>query len=452
MTDPGRRLVGGALALLALGSAWLALRPEPAPAAGPARARVPLWSPTRIPAALAEAEGAVALETSLDGLLAGVSACVVVREGDRDIVVRRPEVPFTPASTQKILTAAAALSVLGPDFRYETRVVAERPPADGVVGSLWLVGSGDPHLATPEYAAFLAESPRNLGHQVTPLAALADQLVNAGVRTVTGGIHGDDSRYDRTRVVPTWKPNYVADNEVGPLGALVVDSGFPVFRWPETRAADPAAHAASELAGLLAARGVAVSAVGDAAVAPEGAVPVATIRSAPFSEVVASMVRESDNTAAELIAREVGQRTGAGGSTPAGVAAVVAELQRLGLPTAGVRLGDGSGLEATNTVTCGILETAVRTVKGLRATLAVAGRSGTLARRLVDTTLEGKLEAKTGTLKGVAGLTGFVDGRRRLSFALLTAGTFSDAEGRVLQDRVVAVLADYPGPQPGTDE
>jgi D-alanyl-D-alanine carboxypeptidase/D-alanyl-D-alanine-endopeptidase (penicillin-binding protein 4) len=330
--------------------------------------------------------------------------------------------------------------------------VAERPPADGVVGSLWLVGSGDPHLATPEFAAFLAESPRNLGHQVTPLAALADQLVNAGVRTVTGGIHGDDSRYDRTRVVPTWKPNYVTDNEVGPLGALVVDSGFPVFRWPETRAADPAAHAASELAGLLAARGVAVSAVGDAGVAPEGAVPVATIRSAPFSAVVASMVRESDNTAAELIAREVGQRTGAGGSTPAGAAAVVAELEHLGLPTAGVRLGDGSGLEATNTVTCGVLETAVRTVKGLRATLAVAGRSGTLARRLVDTTLEGKLEAKTGTLKGVAGLTGFVDGRRRLSFALLTAGTFSDAEGRVLQDRVVAVLADYPGPQPGTDE
>ncbi|MGH9038530.1 MAG: D-alanyl-D-alanine carboxypeptidase/D-alanyl-D-alanine endopeptidase, partial [Acidimicrobiia bacterium] len=251
--------------------------------------------------------------------------------------------------------------------------------------------------------------------------------------------------------VPTWKPNYVTDNEVGPLGALIVDSGFPVFRWPETRADDPAAHAASELAGLLAARGVTVSPVGRAGVAPEGAVAVATVRSAPFPEVAAAMVRESDNTAAELIAREVGWRTGQGGSTPAGVAAVAAELGRLGLPTAGVRLGDGSGLEATNTVTCGVLEAAVRTVPGLRATLAVAGRSGTLARRLVDTTLEGKLEAKTGTLRGVSGLTGFVDGRRELSFALLAAGGFSDAEGRVLQDRLVALLADYPGPQPGSD-
>jgi D-alanyl-D-alanine carboxypeptidase/D-alanyl-D-alanine-endopeptidase (penicillin-binding protein 4) len=448
----GRRLVGAALATLALGSAWLALRPEPTAAAGPDTARVPLWSPTRVPVALAEAEGTVALEKSVDGLLAGVSACVVVQDGDRTILSRAPELPFTPASTQKILTAAAALSVLGLDFRYETRVVAPRPPQDGVVGPLWLVGAGDPHLATPEFATFLAESPRNAGHRITPLATLADQLVSAGVRTVTGGIQGDDSRYDRTRVVPTWKPNYVVDNEVGPLGALVVDSGFPVFRWPETRAADPAAHAASELAGLLAARGVAVSSVGSAGVAPEDAVAVATVRSAPFSEVAAAMVRESDNTAAELIAREVGRRTGGDGSTPGGVAAVVAELGRLGLPIAGVRLGDGSGLEATNTVTCGVLEAAVRTVKGLRATLAVAGRSGTLARRLVDTTLEGKLEAKTGTLRGVAGLTGFVAGRRQLSFALLTAGSFSEADGRLLQDRVVAVLADYPGPQPGTDE
>jgi D-alanyl-D-alanine carboxypeptidase len=66
----------------------------------------------------------------------------------------------------------------------------------------------------------------------------------------------------------------------------------------------------------------------------------------------------------------------------------------------------------------------------------------------VETPLEGRVAAKTGSLKGVTGLTGFVDGRRRLSFALLANGSFSEAEGRLLQDRLVAVLADYPGPQP----
>lgn len=452
MMPLSRRLTGAALAALALGSVWLALRPEPAPPARPAPTPVALWSPGRVPALLAETSGTVALEGAVDGLLGGLSACLVVYEGDRPVLVRRPEVPLTPASTQKVLTAAAALSVLGPDFRFETRVVAEHPPRDGVAGPLWLVGSGDPHLATPEYATFLAESPRNLGHLVTPLAALADDLVTAGVRTVTGGIRGDDSHYDRTRLVPTWKPNYLTDNEVGPLGALLVDSGFPVFKYPEVRADDPAAHAAGELAALLTARGVSVPDRAEAGVAPEGAVTLATIRSAPFSEVVAAMVRESDNTAAELIAREVGRRKAGEGSTAAGAAAVVAELAALGLPVAGVRLGDGSGLEATNTVTCGLLATAVRNVKGLRATLPVAGRSGTLARRLVDTPLEGKLVAKTGTLKGVTGLTGFLDGRRQLSFALLAAGGFSDADGRVLGDRVVAVMADYPGPQPGSDD
>ncbi len=447
-----QRLLGAALAVLAVGSAWLALRPEPGITAVTGPAPVALWSPGRVPALLAEAQGTVELEGAVDGLLANLSACVVVQEGDRPVLVRRPELPLTPASTQKLLTAAAALSILGPDFRFETKVVAKDPPRDGVVGPLWLVGAGDPHLATPEYAAFLTESPRTAGRMVTPLAALADQLVTAGVRAVTGGIQGDDSRYDRTRVVPTWKPSYITANEVGPLGALVVDSGFPDFIWPETRAGDPAAHAAGELGALLAARGVAVPTAAGAAVAPEGAVTLATIRSAPFSEVVAAMVRESDNTAAEMIVREVGLRRAKDGSTPAGAAAVLAELDRLGLPTAGLRLGDGSGLEVTNKVTCGVLAAALRQVKGLRDTLAVAGRSGTLARRLVDTVLEGKLAAKTGTLTGVTGLAGFVDGRRQLSFALLAAGGFNEADGRLLQDRLVALLADYPGPQPGTGE
>src|SRR5205814_42705 len=83
---------------------------------------------------------------------------------------------------------------------------ADAPPRDGVVGSLWLVGSGDPTLATPEYAQWLKDRPRYQLRQATPLAALADGLAAAGVHGVTGGIVGDDSRYDRARTVPTWKP------------------------------------------------------------------------------------------------------------------------------------------------------------------------------------------------------------------------------------------------------
>jgi len=78
----------------------------------------------------------------------------------------------------------------------------------------------------------------------------------------------------------------------------------------------------------------------------------------------------------------------------------------------------------------------------------VAGRTGTLSLRLAGTPLEGKLRAKTGSLDGVSGLAGYLDGRRSLSFAFLANGKLSDTAGRVLQDRLAALLAAYPGPQP----
>jgi D-alanyl-D-alanine carboxypeptidase/D-alanyl-D-alanine-endopeptidase (penicillin-binding protein 4) len=483
-TSSPRRPLAGALAVLSLTTAVAALRPEPAPAARLAPAGKPVWAPDRVPALLAEAEGTVELERAVDTLLDGpghLRSCFVAYEGNRPVILRRPALALTPASTQKLLVAVAAVRALGPDFRFETKLVAAQPPRDGVVDGLWLVGSGDPFLATPEYLAFLAGRPRSRDRRSTPLAGLADELVRAGVRSVPGGIRGDDSRYDRTRVVPTWKPAYVAGNNVGPLGALVVNGGFSRFTPPEQRAADPAAHAAGELARLAHDRGVDVPLIGVSGTAPSPSVTVAEVRSEPLTEMVTAMLRESDNLAAELFVREIGRLRAGDGSTPAGTAAVVRELAALGLPVAGLRLGDGSGLEVTNTVSCALLASALRPGMGqgphapeepgggapdgtakppesrrpngsapadVRSWLAVAGRSGTLVERLVGTPLEGKLAAKTGSLQGVTGLVGFVDGRRRLSFALLANGDFSEAGGRLLQDRLVAVLANYPGPQP----
>jgi D-alanyl-D-alanine carboxypeptidase/D-alanyl-D-alanine-endopeptidase (penicillin-binding protein 4) len=287
------------------------------------------------------------------------------------------------------------------------------------------------------------------------LAELADGLASAGVRAVTGNIVGDDSRYDRARTVPTWKPSYLTENEVGPLGALLVNDGFTVFDAPEHRADDPAVHAAGELTRLLQAVGISVGSPASSGVAPaaDGRVTLATVRSAPLSDIVAGMLRESDNTAAELLTRELGVARAHDGSTAAGTKVIVDALAAAGLPTTGLRLGDGSGLEATNRAGCAVLAAALRRpdrsgAPALSPLLAVAGRSGTLALRLADTPLDGKLRAKTGSLDGVSGLAGYVEGRRALSFAFLANGSLSDAAGRLLQDRLVAVLATYPGPQP----
>lgn len=443
----GRRLSSAALAVLAAGAGWAALRPEPAPPALAAATR-PVLSPERLPAVLAEAQGTVELEAAVDELLGDLASCVVVREGDRPVLLRRPQEVLTPASTQKLFVALAALRALGPDFRYQTQLVTRsRPDAGGALPALWLVGSGDPFLATPEYAAYLAERLRTRDRPLTPLAGLADDLAAAGVRSV-GDIVGDDSRYDRARTVPTWKATYVTDNEVGPLGALIVDSGFSDFVPPERRAEDPAVHAAGELARLLEERGIEVRGEVRSGTAPDGAAVVGTVRSAPASEVVKAMVAESDNTAAELIVRELGRQVAGEGSTSVGTNVVAAEIAALGVPIEGVHLGDGSGLEVTNTATCAALDAALRAGDEVRDLLAVAGRSGTLVRRLVDTPYEGRVAAKTGSLKGVTGLAGFIDGRRRLSFALLAQGDFTSGEGRRLQDRLLFLLAHYPGPQP----
>ncbi len=456
MKPPGRRhRLTAALAVVAVLCGWLALR-SPRSGAAVATTTRPLWTPDRLPALLAEAQGTVELGRAVDELLAGSGAhtCLAVYEGSRPVLLRRPDEALTPASTQKILVATAALSALGPDFRFETKVVAETRPRDGVVGTLWLVGSGDPTLATPEYAQWLKDRPRYRLRQATPLAALADGLLAAGVRTVNGGLVGDDSRYDRARAVPGWKPSYLSNGEVGPLGALLVNDGFTVFDQPiAERAADPAAHAAGELTRLAGELGITVAGPPTSGNAPEKPITIAAVRSAPLSDIVAGMLRESDNTAAELLTRELGVVKAHDGSTAAGTKAVVDALNAARLPTAGVRLGDGSGLLTTNQVPCPALAAALRLpdrsgAPRLEPLLAVAGRSGTLAPRLVDTPLDGKLRAKTGSLDGVSALAGFVDGRRELSFAFLANGSLTDAAGRLLQDRLVALLAAYPGPQP----
>ena len=450
-----KSITTAALAAVSLLCAFLALRPPSSGAAVEVATR-PVWTPERLPALLAVAQGTADLERAVDELLAQsrTRTCLAVYEGERPVLLRRPEQPLIPASTQKTLVATAALAALGPDFRYETSVVSDAGPREGAVGTLWLVGSGDPTLASPEYITFLSERPRFQLHQATPLTALADGLKAAGVTTVTGGIVGDESRYDRTRILPGWKASYVIDNEVGPLSALLVNGGFTVFAPPEKRADDPAAHAASELSRLATAAGITMAGPArSGAGPPEGAVTLATVRSAPLADIVAGMLRESDNTAAELLVRELGVAGRREGSTPAGTQAITTALTEAGLPTAGLRLGDGSGLEVTNQSNCALLAAALRKpdrsgAPELSPLLAVAGRSGTLSLRLVGTPLEGRLRAKTGSLNGVSGLTGYLDGRRSLSFAFLANGPFSESAGRVLQDRLMALLAGYPGPQP----
>jgi len=433
----------GALALLVGAASCLvvAVRDDAPAAAAPTPpsdlhvAATPLLSARRAPFVFANQVALVRLQRAVAAHAEDAGVCIAVDDPGRPgvrLAAAHDDTPLAPASTLKLLTGAAALSALGPDHRFVTRVVRRGD-------DLYLVGGGDPVLSTPGYAQLLHSRIRTRRDPVTDLATLADAVAATGVTSVRNLI-ADDSHADDLRFLPVWRPNYASD--VGPLGALTVDDG----RANGTRVSDPALNAAAQLRTLLIARGVTVGAVARAK-APRGSREVASIKSPPVADLVAGMLTSSDNDTAEMLAREVGIARGGKGTTAAGTTAITRELEGLGVETKGVHLDDGSGLARGNRVTCRALIDTIelssnRKFAALDKGLPVAGRTGTLTTRATD--LDGVLRAKTGYIEGVAGLAGIVDDAQHLRFAYLANGAFSESAGRAAADDVARVIAAYP--------
>ncbi len=354
----------------------------------------------------------------------------------------------------KLETATAALARLGTDSHLTTEVRATAPPTAGTVaGDLWMVGGGDPLLATAEFAKVAGYNgqPR----MATPMETLADRVVAAGVRRIDGRVVGDESRYDAQRYVPTWNPSYATQAEVGPQSALTVNGGFAEWRPQAVPAPAPATNAAAVLTALLRARGVTVAAEAGEGPAPPGAA-VASLDSPPMADVVGVMLQESDNLAAELLVKELGVRFGGGGTTTAGLVVVKDTLASLDLPVAGFVSVDGSGLDRADRLSCDSLQATLArsgATGDLGRNMPVAGETGTLARRFARTPAAGRIRAKTGSLQGVIALSGWATAQdgRPMQFALLANDLPRDAAGTALQDRVASALTTWPEAPPPAD-
>jgi len=460
-----------ALAVLAAASGVVAVVPdlggEPEPAAATTEAVTPVFSLRRVAPAITRTIGGQRLGAGIDALLSQPvygdtrdDTCLVVADPDgRPLYSQGPAKPLIPASAMKILTGSVVLSRLGADGKYVTPVrAAAAPGPDGVVGDAWLVGSGDPLLATADYAATAGWM--ETARPATSLESLADRIVNAGVRRI-GRLLGDESRYDGQRYIPTWEPHYATIPEVGPQSALTVNGGFAQWRPRRIAAASPAPNAANVLAGLLRARGVTVEATGEGRAPPAASATIAEIESPPMSEVVGVLLRDSDNLTAELLVKELGARFGGAGTTAAGLGVVRSTASSLGLPTAGLANADGSGLDRSDRLTCDLVQEALTDARpdgALARSLPVAGTSGTLLRRFLGTTAVGRIRAKTGSLSEVVALAGYATGKdgRDVTFSLVANDLPSDAAGTSLQNQLANVLAAYPdapspdllGPEP----
>lgn len=414
----------------------------------------PLLAYRRSPARVASVSDDNQFASDMDQLYAyvGDQSCAGVAVDGRIVSTKNITTPVIPASVHKLLVAAVALEVLGPDHRFTTSVSA--PPAvDGVVdGDVHLIGGGDPLLTSDDYPI---ASDRYPAFNTTSLDALADAVVAAGITSIRGSIVGDGARYDNEYVNPAWAPG-VAYADAGPIAALVANDGRTSGRTGRQR--DPDVTAAREFARLLGARGVGISNGWAAGIVPDGEAVVASVQSAPLTDVVAEMLTTSDNDTAEMLLKELGVADSGVGSLGAGLNVVDRTLRSWNVPMDGVHLVDASGLSSDNRLTCAtVLAVLDHGAATFPAAMAVAGRTGTLAGEFIGSPAEGRLVAKTGTLGNppvdvdppeVKGLAGYFpsDTGQMMSFVLILNAPGVAIEDGYLPfwDALAPRLAGYP--------
>ncbi|MBM4384079.1 MAG: D-alanyl-D-alanine carboxypeptidase/D-alanyl-D-alanine-endopeptidase [Deltaproteobacteria bacterium] len=424
------------------------------------------------------------------------SILVVDRASGAELFAKNAERGLVPASTQKILTALAALEAFGAGNQFVTEALVPAPPnADGVVTSL-AIRSADPSLTGEQWWR------------------LAFDLRALGVREIAGDVVLDGSQLDAERWHPSWQPvsarayhapiagisaNYGAfrvvvmpGESLGAPARVQIDPPVPYFKL--TNAArtrkpgggpplaverslepgggervtvsgaialgtdrqevwrsviDPIGYAGAVFRQQLEAAGIAVRGSIAAGVAPVDARVLYEFDGLPLRTVADLLLKYSNNYIAEALLKHLGRLdTGAPGSWANGATALHARLTALGLPMDGIKIVDGSGLSRDNRVSARLLVAALRHADqsfavgpDLLAGLPIAAEDGTLRKRAENA--RGLVRAKTGTLDGVTALAGWARTARgrELVFALISnAHRHGDVEAIAAADDFAAAL------------
>ena len=414
---------------------------DPAPiAAGPA---LDVLSPTALaptPAGVASALrpllSAPALGPRVSSYVVDVASAQVLFDQDADEAM-------VPASSTKLLTAAAVLSSVGGSTRLLTRVVQGDSP-DEVV----LVGGGDMLLGLGRSRASV-QGRAGLGDLAGQVAAA---LAGGGQSRVA--VRVDDSLFAGPPEPPSWQPGDLATGYAGRVAALGLATDRARPGHPSS--VDPAMTAAVAFASALGKAGVAVVGRPARSLAPIGAQVLGTVESAPVADVLAVALLESDNALAEVMARLTSNAMGRATSSGDAAMAVLDQVQEIGIDVGSTRLVDGSGLGRGSAVPARVLGQVLLLAAGpdhpalrpLLGGLPVAGFTGTLAERFTaprTRAAAGSVRAKTGTLTGAAALAGStVDADGRLLVFVVMADRIpadGTAAARSASDRVGAALA-----------
>ncbi|MBW8125774.1 MULTISPECIES: D-alanyl-D-alanine carboxypeptidase/D-alanyl-D-alanine endopeptidase [Pseudomonas] len=450
---------------------------------------------------------------TLDQLLAdpafnGATVSVMVRDarnGDT-LYQHNPRTRLIPASNLKLLTTAAALDVLGPQYRFSTQLLSNgTQQGERLTGNLYLKGLGDPTTQFADYQA------------------LAAQLAGQGVRQIQGDLVFDDTFFDAERLGVDWAQDdestyygaqisalTVSPNTDFDAGTLLVTAKAPavvgqpvsVMLSPSTDYVQLSNRAVSgpgnnygitrqhgtnllQLSGALAPGKQSrqwvsvweptqlVANLFEQALAQQGiqvmgrrviggASPVtarvlAEHQSAPLQELITPLLKLSNNNMSEALLKAMGRKASNTGTAQAGVAAVADFMRHQGLDPMTLSQVDGSGLSRRNLVSSqNLTDLLLATAKqpwfeAWYTALPIAGNpdrmtGGSLRYRLRGTAAENNLHAKTGSMAGVSSLSGYItdaDGRR-LVFSMISNNYLSDAAPiRALENRVALALTQW---------
>ncbi len=405
----------------------------PAATANPGVVPVADSAPKPTPGGLAVALAPALADPNLGNFTGRVTDAITGTE----LWARGAEVPMQPASTVKMLTAAAALLTLDRDARLTTRVRAGDRP-----GVVVLEGGGDPTLSaapkgTPPWYRDAAR-----------IDDLAEQVQRSGIEVTA--VRVDVNAYSGPTMAPGWDPVDIDGGDIAPMEPVMLDGGRtqPVSV-DSARSRTPALDAGRALAVALEVDPAAVT------ILPPGARTgdeLASVQSPPLMQRLRDMMNASDNVMAESIGREVAAAANNQQSFDGAVRAVLGALKDAGVDTAGARLFDSSGLSVDDRLTAETLDEVAEAAAGndhpelrpLVDLLPIAGGSGTLSNRYLDTDAgreaAGFLRAKTGSLTGTNSLAGIITDAsgRVLTFAVIS----NDAgpTGRVALDNLAATL------------
>jgi D-alanyl-D-alanine carboxypeptidase/D-alanyl-D-alanine-endopeptidase (penicillin-binding protein 4) len=415
-----------------------AVTPQPAPAsAAPGITPVADSALVPTPDGLAATLAPVLADPNLGALTGRVTDAMTGKQ----LWAQGADIPMQPASTNKLLTAAAALLTLDRDARLTTRVLAATAP-----GLVVLKGGGDPTLsAVPKGARGGDETwYRNAAR----ISDLAEQVRRSGVKATA--VQVDASAYSGPTMAVGWDPLDIDGGDIAPIESVMLDGGrIQPVTVDSARSTTPALDAGRALAVAL---GVDPAAVVFAPPGRAAGKEIAAVQSPPLIERLRDMMNASDNVMAESIGRETAAELGRPQSFDGAARAVIDQLGSAKIDTGGARLLDSSGLSVDDRLTAETLDEVVNAAAGtaepklrpLVDLLPIAGGSGTLSNRYLDTdagrSAAGYLRAKTGSLTGTNALAGFITDAsgRVLTFSLISNN--AGPTGRTSLDALAATL------------